>query len=397
MNLRQVLLLLFFTFSQTVFSSDTLKAVYEEHFLIGTIWHGTKTPGGKESKHYSPEGNSDNIFLPFEKFITLEQFNSITPENCMKPAFIQPKEDIFTFEEADKMMAFAEQNNLEVVGHTLVWKNATPSWFFLDDKGNKVSREVLIQRLKKHIRTVVGRYKGRVKYWDVVNEAVHIKRIKGENKSIGIFRESGWLDIIGPDYIEIAYQTANEADPEAILLYNDFDLDNSTKLDFIISMIQDLKDKGVPIHGLGYQGHLFLDEPKLSSIERVIKKAKKANIPLHSTELDVSVLPNAWKHRAASVEDNFKLAKKFNPYPDPDKIPAKVLKEQAERYKEIFDLFLNHKDVIERVTFWGVWDGNSWRNYKPMRGRTDYPLLFGRDFEYKPAYHSVIRVAKERN
>ena len=395
MNLKQYLILFIFIFPSKVFASDTLKTVYGEHFLMGTIWHGTKTPGGKESNHYSPDGNLENIFLPFEKYITVEQFNSITPENCMKPAFIQPKENVFTFEESDKMMMFAEQNDLKVVGHTLVWKNATPPWFFVDAKGNKVSREVLIQRLKNHIRMVVGRYKGRVKYWDVVNEAVHVKREKGKKKSIGIYRESGWLDIIGPEYIEIAYRTANEVDPKAVLLYNDFDLYNPAKLDFIISMIEDLRGRGVPIHGLGYQGHLFLDEPKLSSIERVIKKAEQAKIPLHITELDVSVLPNAWKHRAASVEDNFKLAKKFNPYPD--KVPSKILKEQAERYKEIFDLFSNYKDVIERVTFWGVWDGNSWRNYKPMRGRTDYPLLFGRDFEYKPAYHSVIQSAKGKN
>ena len=395
MNKKFVLTFFFFIFQLTAYAEESLKTVYDKHFLMGTIWHGTKTPGGRDSKHYSPEGNQENIFLPLEKYLTVEQFNSITPENCMKPAFIQPKENVFTFDETDRMMDFAEANKLEVVGHTLVWKNATPSWFFVDAKGNKVSREVLIGRLKKHIRTVVGRYKGRVKYWDVVNEAVHVERIKGANKSVGIYRDSGWLDIIGPEYIEIAYRTANEVDPDAILLYNDFDLDKPSKLDFIISMIKDLRNKGVPVHGLGYQGHLFLDEPKLSSIERVIQKAKEAKIPLHITELDVSVLPNAWKHRAASVEDNFKLAAKFNPYHN--KIPSKVLKAQAQRYKEIFDIFIKYSDVIERVTFWGVWDGNSWRNYKPMRGRTDYPLLFGRDFDYKPAYHSVIKIAKDNN
>ncbi|MCK4960181.1 MAG: endo-1,4-beta-xylanase, partial [Planctomycetes bacterium] len=155
-----------------------------------------------------------------------------------------------------------------------------------------------------------------------------------------------------------------------------------------------LRANGVPIHGIGYQGHMFLDFPKLEEMESVLQSCAEAGIPLSITELDVSVLPNAWKHRGASVEDNFKLARKFNPYADG--IPQEILQQQAKRYRDIFRLFLKYSDNIERVTFWGLWDGNSWRNYKPMEGRTDYPLLFDRNFQKKPAYHAIKIATRQK-
>lgn len=360
--------------------ASTLKEAFSDHFLMGTIWHG-----------HALGNNVSNRFLEKEKAITKLEFNTITAENCMKPTFIQPKEGLFTFTQADEMMAFSEANHLLVVGHTLVWKNATPKWFFEDENGNEVSREVLIQRLQTHIETVVGRYRGRIAYWDVVNEAIETRWIKEEGRYEAFYKPSPWLKIIGPEYIEIAYKTAHKADPSAKLLYNDYNLDQDAKLDFALAMIADFKQRGIPIYGLGYQGHLFIDEPSLASIERVLKKSTEANIPLHITELDVSVLPNAWKHRTASVEERFKLQKKLNPYPEG--IPDAVLTTQAERYKSVFELFVKYSDTVERVTFWGVWDGHSWRDYRPMLGRTDYPLLIGRDFERKPAFKSVLKTA----
>ena len=176
------------------------------------------------------------------------------------------------------------------------------------------------------------------------------------------------------------------------MLYNDYNLDQEGKLDFALNMIKDFKKRGIPIYGLGYQAHLFLKEPSLDGIERVLQKSQAFNIPIHITELDVSVLPNAWKYRTASIEERYELAQDLNPY-EKD-IPKNVLIEQSERYRDIFRLFLKYDDVIERVTFWGVWDGNSWRDYKPMSGRTDYPLLFGRSFEKKLAYQTVIKLVK---
>ena len=360
--------------------SESLKESFSDHFLMGTIWHGNKLGS-----------NKTNRFLEQEKSLISSEFNAITAENAMKPRQTQPHEGVFTFEEADEMVAFAEAKNLTIVGHTLVWKNSAPDWFFVDNQGSPVSREILIDRMKTHIKTVMGRYKGRIKYWDVVNEAIETKRIKGEKSFEAFYKSSPWLDIIGPEYIEIAYRAAREADPAAKLLYNDYNLDQEAKLDFALQMIIDLKKRGVDIHGLGYQGHLFLDEPTLDSIERVFIKSKAANIPVHVTELDVSVLPNGWKHRTASVEERFKLSAKYNPYPTA--APEEVLDNQARRYSDIFRIFVSYSDVIERITFWGVWDGNSWRDYRPMLGRTDYPLLIGREFEKKPAYRAVLKTA----
>ena len=360
----------------------TLKEAFSDRFLMGTIWHG-----------YSVDGEK-NKFLAREKALTAAEFNVITPENCMKPSFTQPKEGIFTFAEGDDLVAFAEGHSIAVVGHTLVWKNDAPKWFFEDDSGAVVSRAVLIERMKEHIRTVVGRYRGRIAYWDVVNEAIETKWLREEKRFEAFYKPCPWLDIIGPEYIEIAYRTAHETDPDAKLLYNDFNLDQAGKLDFALEMIADLSDQGVPIHGLGYQGHFFLDEPSLPDIERVFENCREADVPLHVTELDVSVLPNAWKHRGASVEDKFELAAEFNPYPEG--APLSLLQEQARRYGDLFDLFVQYSDILERVTFWGVWDGNSWRDYRPMLDRTDYPLLFGREFERKPAYDTVIKTAGDR-
>lgn len=358
---------------------SSLKEVFSNRFLMGTIWHG-----------YSVDGE-ENKFLAREKALTATEFNVITAENCMKPSFTQPKEGIFTFAEGDDLVAFAEKHSIAVVGHTLVWKNDAPEWFFKDDSGAVVSRSVLIERMKEHIRTVVGHYRGRIAYWDVVNEAIDTRWIQEEKRFDAFYKPCPWLDIIGPEYIEIAYRTAHEADPDAKLLYNDYNLDQPAKLDFALEMIAELRDRGIPIHGLGYQGHFFLNEPALPLIERVLKNSQKAGVPLHITELDVSVLPNAWKHRGASVEDKFELAAEFNPYPQG--APLSLLQEQARRYGNLFDLFVQYSDILERVTFWGVWDGNSWRNYRPMLDRTDYPLLFGREFEPKPAYDTVIKAA----
>ena len=372
--------LLWLLFTSNAVSSETLKNAFSENFLIGTIWHGHEVNGSK------------NIFLQKEKEITLREFNVITAENVMKPRFLQPKEGKFRFGAADEMVNFAIKNNLKVVGHTLVWKNSTPDWFFKDNKGNKVDRELLINRLEKHIKKIVGRYKGKLQYWDVVNEAIETKWNPKTKSWDAFYKPCPWLEIIGPEYIEIAYKAAHEADPNAKLLYNDYNLDQEGKLDFALNMIKDFKKRGIPIYGLGYQAHLFLEEPSLDGIERVLKKSQALAIPIHITELDVSVLPNAWKYRTASIEERYELAQDLNPY-ERD-IPNDVLIKQSERYRDIFRLFLKYDNIVERVTFWGVWDGNSWRDYKPMSGRTDYPLLFGRSFEKKLAYETVIKLAK---
>ena len=363
----------------SVHSQDTnkkgLSDDYKDHFMIGTIYHGAVL------------GNDNHNLNQKKEFeITNREFNAITAENCMKPMYLIDENGAYDFEESDAFVAYAQSNGLTIIGHTLVWKNSAPDWFFKGDDGKVVSRDVLIQRLEAYIETVVTRYKGKIAYWDVVNEAVDIFRTKDGQKYAKL-KPTPWHDIIGDDYIKIAYEAAHRADPDCKLLYNDFNMYQKEKIDFIIAMVKNLRTQGVPIHGIGSQGHMFMQHPLLEEVEYWLKACYKANIPLHITEMDISVLPNAWKHKGASVEDRFDLAAEFNPYSKG--IPERVLKQQARRYKALFKLFLKYSSNVERVTFWGVWDGNSWRNYLPMQGRTDYPLLFDRNFKKKPAYHAL--------
>ena len=365
-------------------SSASLKEVFSDYFLMGTIWHGHDI--------IDPSNHRINPYINREKELSAREFNSITAENCMKPDFTQPEDGVYTFDESDEMVMYAEENGMVIIGHTLVWHNQTPKWFFEDDEGKTVSRDILIHRLKTHIRTVVERYKGRIEYWDVVNELIHTRKINETNYE-AFYRNTPWYKIIGPEYIDIAFKTVLEVDPNAKLLYNDYNLDQNAKLDFAINMIKELRTKGIPIYGLGYQGHLLLKEPSLQQIERVFIKCKEANIPLHITELDVSVLPFGWDHRGIIISENTELSQALNPYAEG--IPDSIKVALAERDKNIFSLFLRYSDILERVTFWGVWDGNSWRDYSPIRGRNDYPLLFDRDFNKKLAYDEVCKTILE--
>ena len=377
-----ILLLLFFSISSLCQNENGLAYLYRDHFLLGSIYHG------------SVLGNDElNLNQDQEHKIISKEFNTITAENCMKPLFLLDQNGNYNFEESDKFVDYAIKNNLTIVGHTLVWKNSAPEWFFKDENGNTISREILILRLKDYIKTVVSRYKGKISYWDVVNEAVDVFK-SDDNKSYAALKPSPWYNIIGEDYIKIAFEAAHDADPNCKLIYNDYNMYQSEKTDFIIDMVNSLKSEGVPIHGIGSQGHMFLNHPNLDKVEYWLRKISDANIPLHITELDVSVLPNAWKHRGASVEDRFDLAQEYNPYPN--YIPSDKLKQQAKRYKSLFKLFLKYSHAIERVTFWGVWDGNSWRNYLPMKGRTDYPLLFDRSFKPKPAYFMLRDLVRKK-
>lgn len=313
------------------------------------------------------------------------QFNSIVAENCMKSGEIHPKEDEFYWDDADKFVTFGEENNMHIVGHNLVWHSQTPDWLFIDADGNDVTREVLIQRMKDHIFAVVGRYKGRVKGWDVVNEAL-------ENN--GSYRQSKWVKIIGEDFIELAFQFAHEADPEAELYYNDYSLNNPTKRDGAVRLIQKLKQKGIKIDGIGMQAHYRFDfSPE--QFEASITSFSETGVNVMITELDLSVLPWASKSASANIADKEAYREKYDPYIAglPDSIELK----QAEIYSNLFKVLIKHNEVISRVTFWGVNDGDSWKNDFPVKGRTDYPLLFDRNNNVKPAFHSVVSLGKRSN
>ncbi|MEO0293467.1 MAG: endo-1,4-beta-xylanase [candidate division WOR-3 bacterium] len=325
---------------------------------------------------------------PLTTALVERHFNSITPENILKWEEVHPELDKYNFSPVDLFVEFGEKNRMFMVGHTLVWFYQTPSWVFEDKDGNPLDRESLLSRMKDHIFTVMGRYKGRIQGWDVVNEAI---------AEDGSFRKCKWLEIIGEDYIQKAFEYAMEADPSCELYYNEYDLEKPPKCEGVIRLLENLKRKGIRIDGVGVQGHWFLDYPHLEEIEAYILAISKLGLKVIISELDVSVLPFYPVDSKAVDLSSFpvEFQKVHNPYPDglPDSVEEKL----ADRYSELFSLFRKHRDKIKRVTFWGVHDGQSWRSYLPIRGRVDYPTLFNKDCKPKLAFEAVIKVFRECN
>ncbi|MBN1698297.1 MAG: endo-1,4-beta-xylanase [Spirochaetales bacterium] len=327
--------------------------------------------------------NKDQFTGKDEKAVKVlkENFNSITAENAMKWMHLQETEGRFTFETADRFVGLGRELGMFIVGHTLVWHNQTPEWVFEDDSGKPADRETLLHRMREHIVTVVGRYKGMVGGWDVVNEAV---------SADGTLRPSRWLDIIGVDYITKAFEFAHEADPGAELYYNDYSLVDPPKRDGVIRLVGDLLSQGVPIHGVGMQGHWALDFPVRSDyIEASIRGFSDCGVNVMITELDVDVLPYPGADRGADVSLRYDYQSSFDPYPET--LPDEIRQRLADRYAGLFRIFKKMSDRIGRVTIWGISDGYSWLNNWPMRGRTNYPLLFDRDYKPKQAFYEVLR------
>lgn len=306
------------------------------------------------------------------------EFNAITAENTMKAGLIQPREGEWRWELPDRFVQFGVENNMTLVGHVLVWHSQTPEDLFVEPSGERVSRERLLGKMQDHIQTVMNRYKGQIAIWDVVNESIN------EDKG---WRKSPWYEIIGPEFQERAFQLAHEADPSAQLLYNDYNMHNPGKRDFLVNLIKDYKRRGVPIHGVGLQSHVGLDYPDLNEFEKSIEAYAAQGMRIHLTELEVDVLPVAWEHTGAEISDDFEYSDELNPYADG--FPPDMEDKLTDRYVELFKLFLKHRDKIDRVTFWGTHDGESWKNDFPVVGRTNYPLLFDRQLQPKPAYYAV--------
>jgi endo-1,4-beta-xylanase len=320
--------------------------------------------------------------------LVARQFNSITPENMLKWAEVHPRPDRYDFGPVDRFVEFGEQHGMFIVGHTLVWHNQTPRWAFAGVDGQPLDRETALARLKTHIETVVGRYQGRIGGWDVVNEAIDDNgRLRTGPVGSWPNRGEPWHAAIGDDYIEMAFRFAHAADPQAELYYNDFNEWYPAKIKAISQLVSDLKSKGVRIDGIGLQGHWGMDYPELEEIDHMLTEYGKLGVKLAITELDVTVLPLPDDETGADVN---RRAQAGNPYPDG--LPADQQQALAQRYAEIFAVFMNHRDTIDRVTFWGVHDGRNWRNNWPVRGRTDYPLLFDRRLQPKPAFDAVIEV-----
>jgi endo-1,4-beta-xylanase len=342
-----------------------LKDVYHDAFLVGTALNLRQING---------------VDLPGAE-LTSAQFNAITPENITKWEKIHPGPGQYDFEPADRFVEFGEKNGMHMVGHTLVWHSQTPDWVYRDENGGFLDRERLLERMRDHIHTVVGRYKGRFHAWDVVNEALN---------DDGTMRETHWYNIIGKDYLVKAFKYAHEADPDAELLYNDYSLENPAKRDGAIRLIRYLQENGAPVTGIGTQGHWHIPDPSLEEIEKTIVEFAALGIDVMVTELDIDVLPAAWQYSGADISRVADMEEGLDPFTGG--LPDSVQEELTQRYRDIFELFYNHRDKITRVSFWGVTDGDSWKNNFPVRGRTNYPLLFDREWQPKPAFHAVAGV-----
>jgi endo-1,4-beta-xylanase len=363
LNMFAVFVLLF-SLIISVQAQTTLKDAFKNDFLIGASLNRPQFYG------------KDKRILPIVK----KQFNTISPENALKWESVHPTLGKYDFKDADKYVEFGEKNGMFIIGHALVWHNQIPKEVFEDEKGNPVSREVLLGRMREHIQKVVGRYKGRIKGWDVVNEAV---------ADDGTMRQTPWLKIIGEDYIEKAFEYAHEADPKAELYYNDYSVELEAKRKGILKVIKNLVDKKVPITAVGLQGHNNLTFPTVKQQDDTIKQFAALGIKVMITELDVSVLPDPEGFSGAEVTLNFEMQEKLDPYKNG--LPAEIQKAQENRYSELFKVFLNNRKHISRITFWNVTDGDSWLNNFPVRGRTNYPLLFDREGKSKPVLETLIK------
>lgn len=331
-------------------SEAPLKELYKDAFHIGAAVN----PGTIER----------------QRSLLAYHFNSLTAENEMKFSSVHPKEELYTFEDADIIAAFAREHGMALRGHTLVWHNQTPEWLFENQAGGLVDRAVLLERLRAHIQTVVGRFKDVIYGWDVVNEVIS----DDANDENAFLRPSKWLDIAGEDFIAKAFEFAHEADPQALLFYNDYNESNPHKRERIYRLVRSLLDQGVPIHGVGLQAHWNLYDPTLDDMRAAIERYAQLGLQLQLTELDVSV---------------FRFEDKRTDLVHPTE---EMLEMQAERYESIFRLLYEYKEHISAVTFWGAADDYTWLDDFPVRGRKNWPFLFDESHRPKEAYQRVARI-----
>lgn len=336
----------------------SLKEVFKNDFLIGTALN---------SRQIEERDLGSARLIP-------QQFNAVTAENVMKAAEIHPEWNVYRFELADKMIAYAARNYMKVNGHTLVWHSQLPAFVQHMKDADSVKRFFV-----DHINTVVGRYKGRVYSWDVVNEAL---------EDDGQLRRSIFLEKLGENYIVDAFRLVQQADPNAKLYYNDYNIEQPKKRAAVVAMVKQIKAAGVRIDGIGIQGHWRYDAVPLKHIEESIQAFASIGLETMITELDLSVLPNPWEGNAAEISKTARGSERMNPWPDV--LPDTIAQMQAQAYANLFTLLLKYHQHISRVTFWGAYDGQSWLNNWPIRGRTNYPLLFDRKFLPKPAFYSVM-------
>jgi endo-1,4-beta-xylanase len=352
----------------TAATSSGLKDVYRGAFMIGAALSPRQFEG------------IDTASVT----LVAREFNAATPENVLKWERVHPQPGRYDFGPSDAYVAFAERQGMFITGHTLVWHSQTPRWVFENAQGQPLTRDELLARMKDHISTVVGRYKGRIKGWDVVNEALN---------EDGSLRESPWKRIIGDDYIVKAFQFAHEADPAAELYYNDYNLDYPAHRDGAIRLVKSLQAAGVPIHAVGSQEHLKLTTPSIALVDSSIRMIAATGVKVNVTELDIDMLPAATRNTTADVSVRAAAAASLDPYKAG--LPDSVQQALARRYEDLFRVYIANRDAIDRITFWGVTDRDSWLNGWPVPGRTNHPMLFEREGKPKPAYRLVKALARD--
>jgi endo-1,4-beta-xylanase len=341
-------------------AGSSLKEAYKKDFLIGTALN-TQQIEERDSKANA---------------LIVQQFNAITPENIMKAEIIHPGWDQYNFDLADKLVAYGQKNNMKVNGHTLIWHSQLPAF---------ARRIKDVDSFKtfftNHITTVASRYNGKIFSWDVVNEALN---------EDGTMRKSIFLDRMGDGFVTEAFRLAEKASPKTELYYNDYNNEQPKKREGCLALVKKVQAAGVRIDGVGIQGHWHVGRVPLKDIEESILAYHALGLKVMITELDIEMLPRNFQ--GADVGQRQASNPALNPYANG--IPDSLLQQQATDYANLFKLFLKHKDKVTRVTFWGVDDGQSWLNGWPVPGRTNYPLLFDRAFQPKPAYHAVMALKK---
>jgi endo-1,4-beta-xylanase len=362
--------------SNTLFAQTTLKQTYKDAFKIGVAVNDAIVSGKDKAS----------------QDIVVKHFNTVTLENSMKAALINPKPGVFEFEPADAFIDFGKKNDMFIIGHTLAWHNQTPDWFFQEENGKPKSKEEVAQRLHDHIKAIAGRYAGKVNAWDVVNEVID---------DDGSYRQTKWVKGIGSgdEFVKLAFKYAAQYAPNTELYYNDFNAWRPTKRDGIVRMVKMLKDAGIKVDGIGIQGHWGLNYPKTQYIEQAIDAYAALGVKVMITELDVDVLPLTKEGQiiGQGMSEKQFQNEEFKEFLDPYQkgLPANIQKALTDRYAELFGIFYKRKDKIDRVTLWGVHDGMNWKNDYPIPNRTNYPLLWDRNKQAKPAFTAVLAVPKK--
>ena len=371
LSMLQLYKIIFISFFPIIFINDdtgavqtpSLKQVFNSKFKIGVALNKNQIRQRQQK----------------ENELIKREFSSLTAENVMKWEEIHPKKDRYNFKTPDLLVSLSQDNNQDLIGHTLVWHNQIPQWVTREGDGSLLDINTLFRNITDHITAVAGRYKGKIRGWDVVNEAI---------LDDGSYRENDFYNISGEEYIFKSFEIANRIDPEAELYYNDFSMYKTEKCNAAVLLANKIRERGLRIDGIGLQAHWGLDYPSIDEIEKSILTIHEAGYRVHFTELDIDVLPNLWEIEGADLSDNFKSNDQLNPYKS--SLPDSISNLLSNRYSEIFKLFSKHSDKIDRVTFWGLSDGHSWKNDWPAKGRTNYPLLFDRENNPKQAYSDII-------